>query len=57
MVRSATVRGAIVAERFVAGGGSKVVFESETEELSRQEQSVWARKRDKKTRNSGVDRE
>jgi len=33
MVRSATVRGAIVAERFVAGGSSKVVFESETEEL------------------------
>jgi len=33
MVGSATVRGAIVAERFVAGGSSKVVFESETEEL------------------------
>ncbi|HDP78095.1 MAG TPA: hypothetical protein ENN47_07925 [Mesotoga infera] len=33
MVGSATVRGAIVADRFVAGGNSRVVFESETEEL------------------------
>jgi len=33
MVGSAKVRGAIVADRFVAGGDSKVVFESETEEL------------------------
>ncbi len=33
MIGSAEVRGAVVADRFVAGGGSKVVFESETEEL------------------------